>query len=263
MILLGAITLFCVYQFYFRDKQEQVSKLESEIKADKAEIAKLDQLWAKRQDMGQNLQTYAEELTRMVKRYPVEYRFDDLVVYLNNLEKDEQFGVKFYVYDLARSSQTNNYPGKFNGSPVNFTSTRASIHTLFYTETYEGFKKLLHATYAWNESDETRAAAGMNPKNVSSLAISFDNLTGRVMGQIDFGLYGVTDLGTLGKGDDTNYPQSEVVVTEVEGREQPNCIFGPTLTPVPSLLEWLEQNGIELTPEILQQLQPDLNEQTQ
>ena len=261
MILLGAITLFCVYQFYFRDKQDKVEKIEAEIKADKAEIEKLDKLWAQRQDMGQKLQKYTEELISMVKRYPVRYRYDDLAVYLNNLEKNPEYGVKYSVYDLTKSALTNNYSGKFNGSTVEFASTRAGIRATFYTDTYEGFKKLFRDTYAWNLNDDTRNAPGLDPKNISSITINFSNITGRVSGTIDIGLYGVTDFSSLGKGDDTNFPQAEVKVTEVEGREQPNCVFGPTVTPVPSLLEWLEQNGIVLTDAELQQLEQQLNPQ--
>ena len=265
MILLGAITLFCVYQFYFRDKQERVKTLESEIAADKTEIAKLDELWAQRQTMGQNLTNYTGELIQMVKRYPVEYRFDDLVVYLNNLEKNPAYGVKFFIYDIVKSGVTNNYSGRFNEAPVTFVSTKASVHAQFYTDTYEGLKTLLNDTYAWNLNDDTRKMPGMNPKNIEAITIGFDNLTGRVSGVIDIGLYGVTDLGSLGKGDDTNYPQAEVKVSEVEGREQPNCVFGPTVTPIPSLLEWLEENGITLTEEewiaLQMQLNPGMNTQ--
>lgn len=262
MILLGAIALFCMYQFYFRDKQDKVKSLQNEINADKAEIAKLDKLWEQRQTMGQNLTRYSDELTQMVKRYPVEYRFDDLVVYLNNLEKNPEYGVKFYVYDLAKSELTNFYPGKFNGQPVQFGSSQATIRTTFYTETYEGFKKLLTDVYAWNASDETRKAAGLKPKNISSITIGFNAINGQILGQLDFGLYGVTDYGSLGKGEDTNFPQEEVQVSSVEGREQPNCVFGPTATPIPSLLEWLEQQGITLTEEdILRLTQQQLMQQ--
>ena len=254
MILLGAIALFCVYQFYFRDKQDKVKSLENEIAADKAEIAKLDKLWEKRQDMGNNLKTYSEELSRMVKRYPVEYRYDDLVVYLNELEKNPNYGAKFYVYDLEKSDVTNYYPGKFNGQPVSFGSSQANIRTTFYTETYEGLKNMLRDVYAWNASEETRKAPGYKPKNISKVVIGFNALTGQVLGTLDFGLYGVTDYGSLGKGEDTNFPQEEVKVSSVEGREQPNCVFGPTATPIPSLLEWLEQQGITLTEEDIMRL---------
>lgn len=259
MILLGAITLFCIYQFYYRDKQDKVKQLESEIKADKAEIEKLDKLWAQRQDMGQKLTQYTEELVSMVKRYPVRYRYDDLVVYLNNLEKNPEYGVKFTTYDLVKSGLTSNYSGKFNGSTVSFAGTRASVDASFYTDTYEGFKKLLRDTYAWNLNEDTRKAPGLDPKNVTSVSVTYDNFTGQVSGHIAFGLYGVTDYSSLGKGDDTNFPQAEVKVSEVEGREQPNCIFGPTVTPIPSLLEWLEENGIVLTEEQLMQLEQQLN----
>ena len=232
MILLGAIALFCVYQFYYRDKQSEVEKLQKNINSIQSELDVLHKI--DEQKINTEINGFRDEMIAMVKRYPMLYRFDDEVIYLNNLEKNKTYGVKFYEYLMTKSTETNSYRGTFDEKSVNYVSSQAGIKALFYTETYEGCKKLINAIYA-----------DKNPKNLQLVKLTFDRFTGEIKGELDFRMYGVTDYASVGEGVDTNAPYKETKATKDGvvigvGDIESRCIFGPTASPIPTL-ELLEE----------------------
>lgn len=227
MVLIGAIALFCVYQFNYRKQTEKAETLQREIKTLKAEndeLLKIDE-----QQLNNDITKWQGELTAMVKKYPAYYRFDDMIMYLYDMEHVEDYGVHFYQYTMIPSTTTNSYVGKFNEKSVAFASNVATFSMNFTNDSYEGCKKMLTAIYA------DRMA-----KNFNSILLTFSNFTGEINGTISANAYGVSDFGTLGQGKDTNYPPVEVMIPPVtQGVE---CVFGPTVTPVPTLE--LEENAV-------------------
>lgn len=230
MILLGAIALFCVYQFNYRKQLEKAESLQTEIDAKKAEndeLLKIDE-----QQLNNDITKWQTELTTMVKKYPAYYRFDDMIMYLYDLEHVEAYGAHFDTYTMVPSATIESYIGKFNEKSVAFASNDAQFVMEFTNATYQGCKQMLNAIYA------DRLA-----KNFDSITLQFDNVTGVVKGTISAHAYGVSDFGTLGQGQDTNYPPKEVVIPQVTMGVE--CVFGPTVTPVPTLDELLEQQQQE------------------
>ena len=220
MILLGAIALFCVYQFNYTKQVDKATTLQGEIDAltaENEELLKIDE-----QQLNNDITKWQTELTAMVKKYPAYYRFDDMIMYLYDLEHVEEYGAHFYSYTMFPSSTTASYIGKFNEKSVAFASNKATYNMRFTNSSYEGCKKMLSAIYA------DRMA-----KNFESITLEYNNYTGIVDGQIVAQAYGVSDFGTLGQGKDTNYPPNEVVVPKVSMGVE--CVFGPTVTPTPML----------------------------
>ena len=224
MVLLGVIALFCVYQFYYQKQMDEVTKLENEIKVkrqENEELLKIDQ-----QQLQNDMTKWQNELRDMVVKYPAYYRYDDMLWYLCGLENIEEFGVHFYEYYVLPSSVTESYLGKFNEKSVFFASSLATYNMKFTTETYEGCKKML--AYIYNDGSNKITA-----RNFDSITLEYDNYTGVVNGTIFANAYGVSDFKTLGQGNDTNYPPSEAVIPKISMGVE--CVFGPTVTPVPTL----------------------------
>ena len=222
MILLGAIALFCVYQFNYRKQIEKAETLEREIKAKTAEneeLLKIDE-----QQINNDITKWQNDLIAMVKKYPSGYRYDDLIMYLYDLEHVEDYGVRFNTYEMFPSSRgvIDTYSGSFNEKAVMFSDNQAKISVVYANATYEGCKKMLSAVYA------DRMA-----KNIQEIELTYDNYTGIVGGRMILRAYGVTDFTTLGQGKDTNYPPAEVYIPEVT--QGVDCVFGPTVTPLPTL----------------------------
>jgi hypothetical protein len=94
----------------------------------------------------------------------------------------------------------------------------------FTNKTYDGCKEMLKAVYA------DRYA-----KNFDYIRLRYDNTTGVVSGEITLHAFSVTDRGTLGQGDETNWrdPYVEVMIPQV--KMGVDCVFGPTTTPIPTL----------------------------
>ena len=102
MILLGAIALFCVYQFNYRKQIEKAENLEKEIKvktAENEELLKIDE-----QKINNDITKWQTDLITMVKKYPSGYRYDDLIMYLYDLEHVEDYGVRFHTYQMFPSN---------------------------------------------------------------------------------------------------------------------------------------------------------------
>ena len=220
MILLGAIALFCVYQFNYRKQVEKAESLDKEIKVKTAENNEL--LKINEQELNNDITKWQGELQAMVKKYPAYYRFDDMIMYLYDLEHYEEYGAHFYQYQMLPSVTKESYVGKFNEQSVVFGCNEATFSMLFTNQTYQGCKKMLNAIYA------DRMA-----KNFESIILQYDNITGVVRGTIMAHAYGVSDYGTFGQGQDTNYPPTEVYIPKVS--QGVDCVFGPTVTPVPTL----------------------------
>ena len=222
MILLGAIALFCVYQFNYRKQIEKAESLEKEIKVKTEENEKL--LKIDEQQINNDITKWQNDLIAMVKKYPSGYRYDDLIMYLYDLEHVEDYGVRFNTYEMFPSSRgvIDTYSGSFNEKAVMFSDNQAKISVVYANATYEGCKKMLSAVYA------DRMA-----KNIQEIELTYDNYTGIVGGRMILRAYGVTDFTTLGQGKDTNYPPAEVYIPEVT--QGVDCVFGPTVTPLPTL----------------------------
>ena len=222
MVLLGVIALFCVYQFYYRDSQKKVEELQKSIDkstAENKELLKIDET-----KLESEMTAAEKDLKAMVMGYPMAYRFDDMIMYLYDLEKNPKYGVHFWDYTMTASTPKDAYIGTIRDKAVMYSVSDATFFMQFTNETYAGCKELLKAIYA------DRYA-----KNFSSIRLKYDNHTGVVKGEIMVHAYSVTDHGTLGQGDETNWrdPYVEVVIPQV--KMGVDCVFGPTTTPIPTL----------------------------
>lgn len=225
MILLGVIALFCVYQFYYRDSQKKVEELQASIDrstAENNELLKIDET-----KIENEMKASEESLKAMIKDYPPYYRLDDMIMYLYDIEQVKEYGAHFYTYhlepaygDMERYIDT--YVGSVRDKAVVFGCNDSMFTMSFTNESYEGCKAMLKKIY------EDKYA-----KNFESIRLTYNNQFGIVDGDIVLHAYGVTDFKTLGQGDDTNWPAPEVLIPQV--KMGVDCVFGPTVTPVPTL----------------------------
>ena len=230
MVLLGVIALFCVYQFYYRDSQKKVEELQKSINkstAENNELLKIDET-----KIENEMKASEESLKKLIKAYPPYYRFDDMIMYLYDLEQVEAYGAHFTLYQLSSAfgnldNYVDTYIGQLRDKSVAFGCNDSRLNVTFTNETYTGFKGMLKAIYADSYA-----------KNFESIKVRYDNTTGEVRGDMLVHAYGVTDFQTLGQAD-SNFPGKEVIIPQVKMGVE--CVFGPTVTPVPTLE--VEENG--------------------
>ena len=222
MVLLGAIALFCVYQFYYRDSLKKVEELQASIDkstAENNELLKIDET-----KLESEMTAAEKDLKAMVLEYPMEYRLDDMIMYLYDLEKSPTYGAHFVEYQMEPSQPKDAYIGTVREKSVMYSVSDATFTMRFTNETYNGLKEMLKAVYA------DRYA-----KNFDYIRLTYNNVTGVVNGEIVLHAFSVTDRGTLGQGDETNFrdPYPEVMIPQVKMGVE--CVFGPTTTPIPTL----------------------------
>lgn len=222
MVLLGVIALFCVYQFYYRDSQKKVEELQASIDkstAENNELLKIDET-----KLESEMTAAEKDLKAMVLDYPMTYRLDDMIMYLYDLEKVPAYGAHFVEYFMTPSDTKDAYIGSVRDKTVTYSVSDATFQMKFTNETYTGLKEMLKAVYA------DRYA-----KNFDYIRLNYNNVTGQVKGEITLHAFSVTDRGTLGQGDETNWhdPYIEVMIPQVKMGVE--CVFGPTVTPVPTL----------------------------
>lgn len=222
MVLLGAIALFCVYQFYYRDSLKKVEELQASIDkstAENNELLKIDET-----KLESEMTAAEKDLKAMVLEYPMAYRLDDMIMYLYDIEKAPGYGAHFYEYQMFPSETKDAYIGAVRDKVVTYSVSDATFSMRFTNETYTGLKEMLKAVYA------DRYA-----KNFDYIRLSYNNITGQVKGEITLHAFSVTDRGQLGQGDETNWrdPYVEVMIPQV--KMGVDCVFGPTVTPVPTL----------------------------
>ena len=222
MVLLGLIALFCVYQFYYRDSQKKVEELQASIDkstAENNELLKIDET-----KLESEMTAAEKDLKSMVLDYPMQYRLDDMIMYLYDLEKSPVYGAHFFEYLMLPSSPKDAYIGTVREKAVTYSVSDATFTMRFTNETYNGLKEMLKAVYA------DRYA-----KNFDYIRLEYNNPTGVVSGEITLHAFSVTDRGTLGQGDETNWrdPYVEVMIPQV--KMGVDCVFGPTTTPIPTL----------------------------
>ncbi len=220
MVLLGVIALFCVYQFYYRDSLKKVEELQKSIDkstAENKELLKIDET-----KLESEMTAVEKDLKAMVLEYPAYYRFDDMIMYLYDLEHVKDYGAHFVTYTMAPSATKDSYIGSIREKSVVYGVNDATFTMKFTNETYRGCKEMLKVVY----SDK-------HAKNFDSIRLTYSNITGVVNGEISLHAFGVSDYATLGQGDETNYPQDEVVIPQVKMGVE--CVFGPTVTPVPTV----------------------------
>ena len=141
-----------------------------------------------------------------------------------DLEKVPAYGAHFVEYQLTPSEPKDAYIGTVRDKAVTYSVSDATFSMEFTNETYAGLKEMLKAVYA------DRYA-----KNFNYIRLRYNNVTGVVRGEITLHAFSVTDRGTLGQGDETNFrdPYPEVMIPQVKMGVE--CVFGPTVTPVPTL----------------------------
>ena len=129
MVLLGVIALFCVYQFYYRDSQKKVEELQASIDrstAENNELLKIDET-----KLESEMTAAEKDLKAMVLEYPMTYRFDDMIMYLYDLEHTNAYGAHFVEYTLTTSQPKDAYIGTVRDKTVPYSVSDATFSMKF------------------------------------------------------------------------------------------------------------------------------------
>ena len=224
LIVLGLIAAFCVYQFYFRGAMNDKKAYEDESKELQARLNKLNNVdeSAFIADMAKR----SEELKEKAAKYPANYLYEDLIMYLNNWQElpyDEIYGeiYNFPAYKIEETQMQDVIGGvidwdQTNRAPIQASCLvgQASIEANYETNGYKAFKDMINKIYL-----------DPLPKTIRKVTATMRKDNGFVVGSLIVDLYNANTL------DGTNV-YTPVEITGVDkGVEN---VFGPTYTPTPT-----------------------------
>ena len=227
LIAAGVIIAFCVYQFYFRKAVDEKKTLEQENDTLQARVNELygfdDQSVVK--EMGDR----SKELKTAAKNYPARYRYEDLIVYLDEWEILPYDEIYTEMYNFPRYSLTEtDYDVNLSGVldwdddakaaiSTSYWFGQATIDTTYRTNSYKAFKDMINKIYL-----------NGSPKTIQSVTASMNKTNGFVSGTM---VVNFQNVQFSQEGESNVYQPVEVtnVPTSVEN------IFGPTYTPTPTV----------------------------
>ena len=219
LIALGAILAFCVFQFYFRKAMDQKKNYDAE-SATLQERLENNVYNVDEDKLRSEMSTWDTELKEASSKYPSEYLYENLILYLNKwqiLPYEEMYN--FPIYELTETVYDKNISGTINWDQASHSEIAASywfgaatIDAVFGTNSYKAFKDMINKIYL-----------DPAPKTVQSLTAKMDAANGFVSGSI------IIDFLNVQNGNNTSAPVTKPeVTTKVEN------IFGPTNTPTPT-----------------------------
>ncbi len=194
MVLVGLVAAFCAYQFYFRGCLTERNQTMEDVKSLKAEYEELNALMDRLTEFRNSITNNIAAMDKLVQSYPAFYRYEDGIMYLRNLEKNtDSYGVYFSTYTVSQTVLADEYEGKvaekkgdtFLTKTVNYAYGISTINASYTCDGYNQVKKLVNDVY--NEKNDDV------PKSIESIAMTFDNTTGKIIGSIAFNLYSLTD----------------------------------------------------------------------
>lgn len=224
LIALGLIGAFAVFQFYFRGALEKKNNFETENKSLEQRLRDLQGV-----DPDQKIGDMAsrkKEVEEAIKEYKSYYLYEDLIMYMYNMQElpynevyTEMYNFPVYAITETQYEDTVTGVGGWEGgdgghaTEVSYAFGKATIDATYNTNNYKAFKDMINKIYTDKE-----------PKAIQKITGLMERETGYVNGSIVIDFYNVL-------GSQINH--TDVVIPAPRETGASN-IFGPTYTPTPS-----------------------------
>ena len=224
LIALGLIGAFAVFQFYFRGALEKKNNFETENKSLEQRLRDLQGV-----DPDQKIGDMAsrkKEVEEAIKEYKSYYLYEDLIMYMYNMQElpynevyTEMYNFPVYAITETQYEDTVSGVGGWEGgdgghaTEVSYAFGKATIDATYNTNNYKAFKDMINKVYTDKE-----------PKAIQKITGLMERETGYVNGSIVIDFYNVL-------GSQINH--TDVVIPAPRETGASN-IFGPTYTPTPS-----------------------------
>lgn len=182
LVLLGALALFLSYQFIYKPNVAERNEVIEKTTQLNNEYNSLKDILDNQQKYDTEILQNAEKIEKIVARFPAMYLYEDGIMWLRALELNENFKVFFSSYTVGETVYSDSFQGRVNNVEKSFAYGASTINASYQIDSYDSMKKLVSTIYA-----------DKNPKNIESMAISFDNTTGVISGNININLFALTD----------------------------------------------------------------------
>ncbi len=198
MILVGILSVFLVYQMNFRDMQTQVEALQEEQKTLNSQIDELQPVKDNAPFYTSEMERFKDELTDIVAEFPVNILYEDGIMYVVELEENEDFNVSIPSFTVSEAAVSQTVEGAGSLTGYTYTLGQSTLNFSYTVDSYEDMKEFVN--YIYSDTD--------NKRTIPTISMMFNTETGSITGSININMYVMSD-GT------TPYEQIELPLDDL------------------------------------------------
>ena len=209
LLVVGGI-LIAVVAFFLGYKKidEKTVSIQAQNQTLQQQVRRLDDISLKQDSYGKEMQSFEQDIASIVKKYPAEEREEDVILYAREMELKRELDVKNIqiskanlIYSLVTSTLGGDGSNTSTEQPAETETTGSSVDTELgiktisevslpavslystvanykFTVGYENIKACFADIYQHADS-----------RNVTSIALSYDEETGQLIGDMSLNLY--------------------------------------------------------------------------
>ena len=183
MILVGILSVFLVYQMNFKDMQTQVEALQEEQKNLKTQIDDLQPVKDNAPFYTSMMERFKDELTDIVAEFPVNILYEDGIMYVVELEENEDFNVSIPSFTVSEAAVSQTVEGAGSLTGLTYTLGQSTMSFSYTADSYQDMKDFVD--YVYSDVD--------NKRTITNVSMVFDNTTGEVSGSVNINMYVMSD----------------------------------------------------------------------
>jgi len=179
LILLGVAVFVAIYFGLYRPLVNKTSTEQTQLYALQTQLEQLRDFANKQDDYKKQTEQIESDISETLAGYPADIRSEDLVMYVTKLESE--IGAKIDSFSITEPELVSDFTLPKKSDDAYTFIPVASAHTgltINCSLDYEQFKKLMDYVYADQEK-----------MNVSSVSVSYDPSTGKLIGVISIEKY--------------------------------------------------------------------------
>ena len=186
VVFAGILLVILTYFFLFTKLQEKTETLKADNVVLQEEVTKLESLEVQKQDYLAKTQEYTQENSRIQTSFDNGYLLEDDIMYLAELENDQENEVVVDYLNLATPEEilavitTTQGEMGLTAQPDQ-TALFKVVSDFGFKVSYQGFKNMVHYLYTTG-----------GRKNIDQVSLTFDSQTGQLSGTMALNRYFMT-----------------------------------------------------------------------
>ena len=226
LLLIGILSAFITYQFYFKTKLDDISAQEDKITGLKAEIEDLQKKKAFENQYRKQMGDQEAEVDAKISEFPADQWYENGILFLNYMEKrpelfEDRDPIKIYFkkYGFTEATDIANIVGQLNTVERRIALRDATTKAEFICN-YDALKEMIRIIYGKENTDDTDSKTRRMIRSMD-LEVKW-NGNFPLEGKIEFSSFAMNDAASKNRTYvPVKVPGYEEVyqITQVEGKE--------------------------------------------
>jgi len=167
LLLIGILSAFVVYQFYFKNQLDEIETKNNEITQLEKDIEELEKKSIYKEKYRKDMGDMDNQVIAKVNEFPADQWYEDGIMFLDYMErrhqlekyKEEKMKIYFHTYEFTEATTVDTLLGELNTKMRLIELRDATTKAEFYCD-YSALKEMVKAIYA--NKDTRRMIREMN-----------------------------------------------------------------------------------------------------